>query len=228
MVDWDLTKERLRAYRRNLANTWSLFKESRIGVVGIGIMIVFVILAALAPYLGLRDPIYWRAPSEDVIALDTYWQADTSSFLFRAGDPIQSQVAIRVIPRATDPRADRLYAVSGNKLLAINPAAGGSKGWTAPDQTAAFTTPAEITAGPVGVNFGSKTDPLHLDFVVYVGTADGTLYALNDSFVEFDGHTALPGGLDVVTRSVVGSVTSIAVWSEPTDDPAPARHLGES
>jgi len=228
MVDWDLTKERLRAYRRNLANTWALFKESRIGVVGIGIMIVFVILAALAPYLGLRDPIYWRAPSEDVIALDTYWQADTSSFLFRAGDPIQSQVAIRVIPRATDPRADRLYAASGNKLLAINPAAGGSKGWTGPDQTAAFTTPTEITAGPVAVNFGSKTNPAYLDLVVYLGTSDGTFYALNDSAVEFDGDTPLPGGPDVTARSVVGSVTSIAVWSEPTDDPAPARHLGES
>src|SRR5438445_764411 len=228
MVDWDLAKERLRAYRRNLANTWALFKESRIGVVGIGIMIVFVILAALAPYLGLRDPIYWRAPSEDVIALDTYWQADTSSFLFRAGDPIQSQVAIRVIPRATDPRADRLYAASGNKLLAINPAAGGSKGWTGPDQTAAFTTPTEITAGPVAVNFGSKTNPAYLDLVVYLGTSDGTFYALNDSAVEFDGDTPLPGGPDVTTRSVVGSVTSIAVWSEPTDDPAPARHLGES
>ena len=232
MVDWDLTKERLRAYRRNLANTWSLFKESRIGVVGIGIMIVFVILAALAPYLGLRDPIYWRAPSEDVIALDTYWQADTSSFLFGAGSPIHSQVAMRVIPRATDPRADRLYAASGNKLLALNPAAGGSKGWTAPDQTASFTTAAPITAGPVAVNFGSKTHPSYLDFVVYIGTSDGTFYALNDSAVEFDGDTALPGGSNVMTRSVTGSVTSIAVWSEPTDDPpfpaTPARNPGES
>src|SRR2546427_10775854 len=194
-------------------------------------MIVFVILAALAPYLGLRDPIYWRAPSEDVIALDTYWQADTSSFLFGAGSPIHSQVAMRVIPRATDPRADRLYAASGNKLLALNPAAGGSKGWTAPDQTASFTTAAPITAGPVAVNFGSKTHPSYLDFVVYIGTSDGTFYALNDSAVEFDGDTALPGGSNVMTRSVTASVTSIAVWPEPTDDPpsraAPAPNSAE-
>src|SRR2546428_8807285 len=125
MVDWDLAKERLRAYRRNLLNTWALFKESRIGVVGIGIMIVFLILAALAPYLGLRDPIYWRAPSEDVIALDTYWQAGTPTFLFGARSPIHSQVAMRGIPRATDPPAGRLYAASGNKLLALHSAAGG-------------------------------------------------------------------------------------------------------
>jgi len=181
MVDWDLTKERLRAYRRNLLNTWTLFKESRIGVVGIGIMIVFVILAALAPYLGLRDPIYWRAPSEDVIKLDTYWQANTSTFLFGAGSPIHSQVAFRVIPRTTNPIADRLYVASGNKLLGMDPAAGGTQGWLGPDQKAAFTTASEITAGPVGANFGSKTDPGYLDFVLYIGTADGALYALNDS-----------------------------------------------
>jgi len=238
MVDWDLTKERLRAYRRNLANTWALFKESRIGVVGIGIMIVFVILAGLAPYLGLRDPIYWRAPSEDVIALDTYWQADTSSFLFGAGNPIHSQVAMRVIPRATDSRADRLYAASGDKLLGIDPVAGGSRGWIASDQRAAFTTSAEITTGPVAANFGSKTNPNYIDFVVYVGTSDGTFYALNDSCSPGDplkrcgGATPVPGGPDVMTRSVVGSVTSIAVWSEPTDDPAPPalprRNPGES
>src|SRR3989454_655120 len=167
-----------------------------------------------------------------ILALHPYWQADPSSFLFGAGSPIPSRVAMRVIPRATDPRADRLYAASGNKLLALNPAAGGSKGWTAPDQTASFTTAAPITAGPVAVNFGSKTNPSYLDFVVYIGTSDGTFYALNDSAVEFDGDTALPGGSNVATRSLTGSVTSIAVWSEPTDDPpfpgTPARNPGES
>ncbi len=234
MVDWDLTKERLRAYRRNLLSTWALFKESRIGVVGIGIMIVFVILASLAPYLGLRDPIYWRAPSEDVIALDTYWQADTGSFLFGAGSPIQSQVAMRVIPRATNPTADRLYVASGSKLLGMDPSAGGSRGWIGADQKAAFTTSTEITAGPVAANFGSHTDPLHLDLVVYIGTSDGTFYALNDTCSPLDPlrqcevATPLPGGSDVVTRSLAGSVTSIAVWSESADDPAPARHPGES
>src|SRR5947199_5267178 len=152
----------------------------------------------------------------------------TSIFLFRACNPIQSQVSMRVIQCATDHAADRLYVASGNKLLAMNPAAGGTKGWTAPDQTAAFTTSTPITAGPVAVNFGSKTNPDKRDFVVYIGTSDGTLYALNDSFIKFDGDTALPGGPDVMTRSLAGSVTSIAVWSEPSDDLAPARHPGES
>ena len=225
MVYWDIARERARAYRRKAEETWNLFKQSRIGVVGVGILVIFVILAALAPVLGLRDPIEWRAPSEDVIELQTFWQADTSSFLWGAGDPIHSQVAARITPRATDPRADRLYVSSGSKLLAINPATG-SRGWNR-----AFPTSAEITAGPVAVNYGSKSNPLYLDLVIYVGTADGTLYALNDSAVGIGGETGTPGGPDVVTRSVGGRVTSIAVWSEPTDDPGPGilpgRHPGE-
>ncbi|HYV08978.1 MAG TPA: ABC transporter permease subunit [Thermoplasmata archaeon] len=228
MVDWDVTRERLRAYRRNVANTWGLFKESRIGVVGIGIMIVFVVLAALAPALGLRDPIEWRAPSEDVISLQTFWQTDTSTFQFDyAGGPIRSQAALRVTPRATNPTADRIYVASGDKLLAINPVTG-TRGWNR-----AFPTPANITAGPVAVNYGSKINPDYLDLVVYVGTADGTLYALNDSEpAGIGGESGTPGGSDVVTRSVGGRITSIAAWSEPTDDPAspakPARNPGES
>src|SRR2546427_8104128 len=238
MVDWDLTKERLRAYRRNLENTWALFKESRIGVVGIGIMVVFVILAALAPYLGLRDPIYWRAPSEDVIALDTYWQADTASFLFGAGIRSRPRAAWRFAPRPPVRRADRLFVGSGDKLLGIAPVAGGSRGWFGADQKGAFTTFAPITAGPVSANFGSKTNPNYIDLVVYVGTSDGTLYAPNDScstegpLKRCGGASPPPGGADVTTRSLDGSVTSIAVWSEPTDDPAPpavpARNPGES
>src|SRR5256885_307750 len=88
---------------------------------------------------------------------------------------------MRIIPRATDPRADRLYVASGDKLLGIDPVAGGSRGWFGADQKGAFTTFAPITAGPVSANFGSKTNPNYIDLVVYVGTSDGTLYALNDS-----------------------------------------------
>src|SRR5438093_982070 len=223
-------KERTVMYKHAARN--AMLPVATVTAIAMATVISGGVLTALAPCVRVRDPIYWRAPSEDVIALDTYWQADTSSFLFGAGSPIHSQVAMRVIPRATDPRADRLYAASGNKLLALNPAAGGSKGWTAPDQTASFTTAAPITAGPVAVNFGSKTHPSYLDFVVYIGTSHGTFYALNDSAVEFDGDTALPGGSNVITRSVTGGVTSIAVWSDPTDDPpfpaTPARNPGES
>ena len=227
MVEWGLLKERIRAYRRSTANTWALFRDSRIGVAGVGIILIFVLLAVLSPYIGLRDPIQWRAPSEDVIQLQTFWQVDTSTFVFGAGDPIRSQVAFRIIPRATDARADRIYATSGDHLIAINPATG-ARGWNA-----AFVTSSEITAGPLAANYGSKRDPLYLDTVVYAGTSDGTLYAFNDSAISATGETGTPGGPNVMRRQLAsGAITSIAFWSEPEDEPSgstlPGRHAREA
>ena len=207
MVDWVLVRERYRAYRRSFANTWALFKESRIGVAGVAIMAAFVILALAAPVLPLRDPIFWRAPSEDVIDLPTYWEADTSTAFFEAGAPIESQVAIRVLPAFANPLADRIYVASGNRLVAVDPSIG-TAGWDPPG----FDTSARITAGPVGVNYGSKQDPQKFDYAVYVGTEDGTFYALTDR----ETQRVRPGGSNVAIRSLVGQVTSIAVWSNQT------------
>src|SRR6266545_1697920 len=216
MVDWVLVRERYKAYRRSLANIWALFKESRIGVAGVAIMAAFVILALLAPVLPLRDPIFWRAPSTDVIDLPTYWEANMSTVFFgaSAGEAahIESQVAVRVLPDFSNPLADRIYAASGNRLLAVNPATG-TAGW---DPPAFNTSGSRITAGPVGVNYGSKQDPFKFDYVLYVGTEDGTFYALTDRDTHPLGVTGRPGGSNVLSRSLVGRVTTIAVWSNRT------------
>lgn len=206
MVRREVLRQRLRAQRRNFANTWSLFKESRIGVVGLIIIVVFLVVAVAAPYLGLRDPIFWRAPSEDVIALQTNWAVDTSTFQYGAGDAIPSQVAFRVVPRFANPPADRVYAASGDKLLAIDPVTG-TRGWRAP-----FQVDGNITAGPVAVNFGDKINSLLADHVVFVGTSAGTLYAMNDTTA--GGESGAPGGADVEPLHLTGAVTSLAVYSD--------------
>lgn len=206
MARWQLVRQRLRAQRRNFANTWSLFKESHIGVVGLGIIVVFLVMAIAAPYLGLRDPIFWRAPSEDVIALQTNWAVNTSTFQYGAGDPIRSDIAFRVVPRFANPPADRVYAASSDKLLAIDPATG-TRGWRAP-----FQVDANITAGPIAVNFGDKINALAADHVVVVGTSAGTLYVLNDTTA--GGESGAPGGADVELLHLAGGVTSLAVYSD--------------
>src|SRR3972149_2580872 len=66
-------RERLSVWRRLFLQNWNLFKASRIGVIGLAIMIAFVVLALAAPFMGLRDPIRWTAPDADPIRIETYW-----------------------------------------------------------------------------------------------------------------------------------------------------------
>ena len=206
MAQWQLIRQRLRAQRRRFKETWSLFRESRIGVVGLIIILVFLVLAVAAPYIDLRDPIFWRAPSEDVIALQTNWAVDTSTFQYGAGDPVYSQVAFRVVPRFANPPADRVYAASGDKLLAIDPATG-TRGWRSP-----FQADGNITAGPIAVNFGDKINALAADQVVVFGTASGSVYILNDTTA--GGESGAPGGASAVRKQLDGPVASLAVYSD--------------
>src|SRR3990170_2610037 len=91
-------RERIAVWRRAFLQSWNLFKASRIGVVGLAIMIAFVIIALAAPFMGLRDPIRWTAPDEDLIRSNEYWvKASTdpgSEWL--SIPPVNQPVAFRV------------------------------------------------------------------------------------------------------------------------------------
>jgi len=68
---WRRLREKLLLWQRLFVLNWNLFKASRIGVVGLAIMVAFVLLALAAPFMGLRDPIRWTAPDEDLIDVAT-------------------------------------------------------------------------------------------------------------------------------------------------------------
>ena len=70
MVSSKQIKEKIRDYKRTIKHSWLLFKDSRIGMVGLGIMVFFIVMALVSPYLGLRDPMDWWAPDDDI--LDTF------------------------------------------------------------------------------------------------------------------------------------------------------------
>src|SRR5437867_3365583 len=67
------------SWRKLFLQNWSLFKASRIGVVGLAIMIAFLIIALAVPYMGLRDPLYWLAPEQDTIQVARWWGAEVTS-----------------------------------------------------------------------------------------------------------------------------------------------------
>ncbi|MGC9138871.1 MAG: hypothetical protein ACP5G5_07725, partial [Thermoplasmata archaeon] len=64
-------KESRRAFRRSLRNGWQVYKRSKVGLVGLGIIIMFVVMAVFAPFLTPYTP-YYSAPSVDIIRDDTY------------------------------------------------------------------------------------------------------------------------------------------------------------
>ncbi|MCX8173502.1 MAG: ABC transporter permease [Thermoplasmata archaeon] len=61
------TKEKIRDISKVLKTSWKMFSESITGLVGLGIIFFFVIIAVLAPVLGLKDPMHWTAPYSDIL-----------------------------------------------------------------------------------------------------------------------------------------------------------------
>ena len=69
MVSRRHLRDKYVSWKKLFLQNWALFKASRIGLVGLAIMLGFVIVAAAVPLMGLRDPLYWLAPESDTIAV---------------------------------------------------------------------------------------------------------------------------------------------------------------
>lgn len=216
MISKERLIERLNNYRKILKKNWDLFKESKIGLVGLGILVFFAIIALVSPYIGLRDPINWRAPEKDLIELREYWERDTHNPLFKAGYPINYSTTYRIVPQQTGPRADRLYVPSGNKLIALRPSTSEIVWRAGGIQECCFVATSNITTSPLVVNFGSNVQWREEDFIVVFGTEDGTLYFLKEerrtSFTDFT--SPLPQGENVVAVHLDGMVTSVAAFTD--------------
>lgn len=224
MVSKQRLYERFRSYYKAFKQNWDLFKASRIGLVGLGILVFFLVIALITPALNLRDPINWRAPEEDLIRVDQYWYVDTSTVLFKAGDPINTSIAFRLIPKELDPSSDRIYFASGDKVIALRPSTGQSVWYVGSesDKVCCFQADSTVTAGPVVVNYGSVDSPEFADWVLYFGTESGEFYQLNEAgTLEIDltrRSSHIPTGEDVFTATLDSTVTGIAVFADETSN----------
>ncbi|MBU4032522.1 MAG: ABC transporter permease subunit [Candidatus Thermoplasmatota archaeon] len=181
MVSSKQIKEKIRDYRRSIKHSWLLFKDSRIGMVGLGIMIFFIVMALTSPYLGLRHPMDWWAPDDDILEITPYFNGDEG---VRTTGPFMQGVTYRMRPApGTAQYADRLYAAGGKGnlidpygLYAYDPDDGRGV-WN-------FVTGSEINT-PVNVNnYGSGTNAGEADLRLIFGCDNGRLYVLRDGFVE--------------------------------------------
>src|SRR2546426_9448312 len=90
------------SWKKLFLQNWTLFRASRIGVVGLAIMIAFLIVALAVPYMGLRDPLYWLAPESDTISVAEGWNVQVDPRLTGTNDSIDHSVAVRLSPSAHD------------------------------------------------------------------------------------------------------------------------------
>jgi len=195
-------KNMILGWRKLFKQNWTLFKASKIGLLGLGIMVTFIVIALAAPFMGLRDPLWWRAPDMDIVQVTKYWPYSANNSDKFGFQPITHSAAARVVPKTLGIATDRLYVAAGSRLYAIKQA-DGLKAWTNYIEFGST-----ISVDPIVVNWGAITDPSDANFTVYVGTQSGTVYAVND--VRSSGQPPPPSQLVGVVN---GSVTGIAVFS---------------
>jgi hypothetical protein len=156
---------------------------------------------------------------EDIGEATLYWSLDSELPNIGAGDPIKHNIAFRVkVAGAQGLMSDRIYVPSGNKLLALKSSNGQPAWFSDSGQTPApyFETASEISTDPISVNIGNQYDPDESEFMVYVGTDDGTVYFIRESQEIHPIQLTSPFPEDVVEVLGQGSVTSLAVYTDPS------------
>ncbi len=225
MVSVDRLKEKLRAYRKVFKQNWDLFRASKIGIVGIVIVLFFVGMAAITPFLGLRDPISWRAPDADIIGVTSWWDIGrnvSATYWYAEDAPINRTISFRVkqAPGATE--VDRLYFTAGNKLYALTPSSGSFWDWklnqTDPSRyDFAHITNSSFSTDVVVANFGDQYNDQGVDYIFGVGTYDGYIYIVED-YPESDppaDKPDLPSGESLYIEQLDSAIISTALYSNP-------------
>jgi len=214
MVTSKQIKEKVRDYRRSVKHSWNLFRESRIGMIGLFIMAVFVVMALISPYLGLRHPLNWMAPDDDILVIDAYYNGDDG---VDTEGPFLYGLNYRIRPGAGNTaQCDRLYALGGEgslfkpySLYAYNHDTG-SIIWN-------FRTGSEASTPLIVNNYGSQTNPADANLRLIFGCQDGTLYVLRDDYVELSSAFP-PAGSNVWSYRLNGTVAGVAIHDLRVDN----------
>ncbi len=80
-------KRTLSRWRRSFRRGWKLYKQSKAGLLGLGIMLGFVFMAVFAPWIAPYD-LDFLAPQEDVFKSDTVWEDIAANASLGLDDPM--------------------------------------------------------------------------------------------------------------------------------------------
>ncbi|MFH0815802.1 MAG: ABC transporter permease subunit [Methanobacteriota archaeon] len=195
--------EKMRDYRRTFTRSWNLFRESRIGLIGLAIMIAFTVMAVAAPFMGLKHPVEWTAPSIDLLEAEPYFIAPPNI----TGE-VKHDVGIRIVSRDVgetnnaDDHMDRIYVGTANTVIAYS--FNGYKRYTLP-LTGQVTTAVNV------INLGDTSSPAGEFHVIYAGCDDGSLNAFVDDVYERDASAAkneMPASDETFRTVLDGPVSS--------------------
>jgi peptide/nickel transport system permease protein len=175
--------EKMRDYRRTVTRSWNLFRESRIGLIGLAIMIAFTVMAVAAPFMNLKHPVEWTAPSVDILEAEPYFITPpniTGEVLYDVG--------IRTVSRSegdgganADDHMDRIYVGTADTVIAYS--FNGYKRYT-------LELSGAVTTGINVINLGDTSSPAGEFHVIYVGCDDGSINAFVDNVYERDQFAA--------------------------------------
>ncbi len=206
MVTSKQIKEKFRDTKRSFTHNWNLFKENKVGLLGLAIMVAFILIAATSPLMGLKHPIDWFAPDEDVVNVENY--------LNQKADGIVTTSAVgRIVPSANSKPVDRLYLAGGEEGSVLSPyglyaksSSDGSQAWLS--FSGAFETNSRISSNVEGHNFGHKRDPTGMDFRLIFGTENGVVYVLQDLL----SSQYPPTGSSVYAINLDGPVVGVDIY----------------
>ena len=152
MVSSRRIQDKYNSWKKLFLQNWTLFKASRIGVVGLAIMIAFLLIALLVPLMGLRDPLYWLAPESDTISVQRWWSQEVrpGSTFYGLNGSVDHAIAFRLSPSAFEPRADRIYVPEDRHLFALR-TSDADWAWKDSGGDAACTFTPDRTARPLAV-----------------------------------------------------------------------------
>jgi peptide/nickel transport system permease protein len=179
MVTSKQIKEKFRDYRRSFKHSWQLFKASRIGMFGLIIMLIFIFIALISPFLGLRHPSDWWAPDEDIIDIEGYFNSVDG---VGTKGIFNQRFGYRLKPLGVMGFGERLYVGGGNDtdsygVYAYDPQDGRREWHASP-----FETDSAVSTDIVVKNFGSIQNPDDAEIRLFFGCEDGIMYVLEDEF----------------------------------------------
>ena len=190
-----------------------------IALVGVVLIVVSVLLVPLSLILSTTYSDWWGVPSDETVNVQKYWPLTDNNSITFSYLPVTHAPAARILPSSFGVMTDRVYVAAGPRLYALDPT-NGAPAWPSQgfidfaDSWYNDTLPT-ISVDPLVVNFGETVRQTGVNYWIYVATASGNVYGLNDSSLQ--PSQFLPAVVKIGTMD--GPATGLVAYSGDFDSP---------